>query len=196
MNFVIFERAPLIPAMVCLSMLLARAQVDSGGGIAPLGGGVNHSSIGAPIQTDGPFAGLIDILYPPAPALDPEADTDGDGLPDSWEVAQLGSLNSGANVDVDGDGTTNMMEYLAGTNPQSSASVFRPTTHMANGKLILTVPTVSNRSYRLWGTENLNSAWTQHDTITGDGSTVQWEYLISQSTRYFLRIEILIALQN
>ena len=174
----------------------AFAQIDSGGGLAPLGGGANHSSIGAPLQTGGGVSGLIEILYPPAPALDPEADTDGDGLPDSWEMAQLGSLNSGANADADGDGTTNMMEYLAGTNPLSAASVFRPATHTSAGKLILTVPTVSNRSYRVWGTANLKSSWTHHDTILGDGSTVQWEYLMSQSTRYFLRIEILIPESN
>ncbi len=148
------------------------------------------------MQTGGGATGLIEILYPPAPVLDPEADTDGDGLPDSWETEQFGSLNATASADPDGDGTTNMMEYLAGTNPLSAASVFRPATHTSGGKLILTVPTVSNRSYRVWGTANLQSAWTQHDTIVGDGATVQWEYLMSQSPRYFLRIEILIPEPN
>jgi hypothetical protein len=179
-----------------LSVLSARGNIDSGGGLAPLGGGANHSSIGAPLQKGGVVTGLIEILYPPAPVLDPEADTDGDGLPDSWETEQFGSLNATATGDPDGDGTTNMMEYLAGTNPLSVASVFRPTTHISGGKLIQTVPTVSNRSYRVWGTANLNSAWIQHDTISGDGTTVQWEYLMSQSTRYFLRIEILIPPPN
>jgi hypothetical protein len=179
-----------------LSVMPARGTIDSGGGLAPLDGGTNHSSIGAPLQTGGAVTGLIEILYPPAPVLDPEADTDGDGLPDSWEMERFGSLNATASADADGDGTTNMMEYLAGTNPLSVASVFRPTTQTADGKLVLTVPTVSNRSYRVWGTANLNSPWTQHDTISGDGTTVQWEYLMSQSTRYFLRIEILIPESN
>jgi hypothetical protein len=179
-----------------LSVLPARGTIDSGGGLAPLGGGANHSSIGAPLQTGGAVTGLIEILYPPAPVLDPEADTDGDGLPDSWETEQFGSLNATASADADGDGTTNMMEYLAGTNPLSAASVFRPATHSSGGKLVLTVPTVSNRSYRVWGTANLLSSWTQHDTISGDGTMVEWEYLMSQSARYFLRIEILIPEPN
>ena len=160
--------------------------------MADLGGGTNHSSIGAPLATGGSVVGLMEILYPPAPALDPEADTDGDGLPDSWEDENFGNLAADATADSDGDGTTNMMEYLAGTGPGSATSAFRPTSHVANGNLVLTVPTVAGRSYRVWGTANLQGAWTQHDTITGNGSTVEWLYALSQSPRYFLKIEILI----
>lgn len=172
----------------------ALAAIDSGGGLSDLGTGTNHSSIGAPLATGGSVVGLIEILYPPAPALDPEADTDSDELPDSWEDEHFGNLTATATADSDGDGTTNLMEYLAGTNPASAASVFRPASHVAGGNLVLTVPTVSGRSYRVWGTANLQSSWTQHDTISGDGSSVAWEYLMSQSVtgRYFLKIEILI----
>lgn len=172
----------------------ALAAIDSGGGLSDLGNGANHSSIGAPLATGGSVVGLIEILYPPAPAPDPEADTDGDGLPDSWEDEHFGNLTATATADSDGDGTTNLMEYLAGTDPGSAASVFRPASHVAGGNLVLTVPTVSGRSYRVWGTANLQSSWTQHDTISGDGSSVAWEYLMSQSAtgRYFLKIEILI----
>jgi len=182
-----------------LSLLLALASgalaaIDSGGGLSDLGSGTNHSSIGAPLATGGSVVGLIEILYPPAPALDPEADTDSDGLPDFWEHENFGNLTATATADSDGDGTTNLMEYLAGTNPSSAASVFRPASHVAGGNLVLTVPTVSGRSYRVWGTANLQGSWTQHDTIAGDGSSVAWEYLMSQSAtgRYFLKIEILI----
>jgi hypothetical protein len=170
----------------------ALAAIDSGGGLSDLGTGTNHSSIGAPLATGGSVVGLMEILYPPAPALDPEADTDGDGLLDSWENENFGNLTATATADSDGDGTTNLMEYLAGTDPASAASVFRPTSHVAGGNLVLTVPTVSGRSYRVWGTSNLQGAWTPHDTIIGNGSTVEWLYALSQSPKYFLKIEILI----
>ena len=51
-------------------------------------------------------------------------DTDGDGIPDSWETAN--GFNPGsaadANLDTDGDGFSNKAEYLAGTNPRNPQS--------------------------------------------------------------------------
>lgn len=185
---------PVLFGAACSGVALAN--IDSGGGVSNLGGGTNHASIGAAYSTSGSATGVIEILYPAAPALDPASDTDSDGLPDSWENQQFGNLMANAAADSDGDGTTHMMEYLAGTNPNSAASVFRPTTHTSGGNLVLTVPTVSDRNYRVWGTANLNGAWTQHDTIRGDGSTVEWLYQLNQSSRYFLRIEILIPQPN
>ena len=182
----------IIPQMCAIFVFTGHAAIDSGGGLADLGGGANHSSIGAPLATGGSVAGLMEILYPPAPALEPAADTDSDGLPDSWEDENFGNLTATATADSDGDGTTNLIEYLAGTDPGSAASVFRPTSHAAEGNLVLSVPTVSGRSYRVWGTANLHGTWTQHDTIAGDGTTVEWLYALSQSPKYFLKIEILI----
>lgn len=46
------------------------------------------------------------------------ADSDNDGLPDAWELAEFGEIGLyGANDDPDGDGLTNLQEYLAGTKP-------------------------------------------------------------------------------
>jgi len=176
--------------------LPVRAAIDSGGGVSKLGGETNHSSIGAAYATSDTATGVIEILFPIMPTLDPAADSDSDSLPDSWENQHFGNLTANATADSDGDGTTNLMEYLAGTNPNSADSVFRPTTHTSGGNLVLSVPTVLERSYRVWGTANLQGPWTQHDTITGDGSTVEWLYQLNQSARYFLRIEILLPQPN
>jgi len=49
-----------------------------------------------------------------------EMDTDLDGLPDSWEMANFGTLAYGPNDDPDNDGLTNHQEFQLGTNPNNS----------------------------------------------------------------------------
>jgi hypothetical protein len=44
-------------------------------------------------------------------------DTDYDGLPDDWETEHFGHLSNGPDEDIDGDGLTNMQEYLWKTDP-------------------------------------------------------------------------------
>ena len=51
-------------------------------------------------------------------------DSDGDGMQNSWEIANGLNPNSGADaaLDTDGDGKTNLQEFLAGTDPRNPAS--------------------------------------------------------------------------
>ena len=51
----------------------------------------------------------------------PPADTDGDGLPDAWEMQYFGNLGQTAGGDPDGDGLTNLQEYQQGRNPTKVA---------------------------------------------------------------------------
>jgi hypothetical protein len=53
-------------------------------------------------------------------------DEDGDGIPDSWEQQYFGPANNCApGADPDGDGMSNLSEYLADTNPTNAISVLR-----------------------------------------------------------------------
>jgi hypothetical protein len=45
------------------------------------------------------------------------ADSDSDGLPDVWELQYFGNLTQGPNGDPDGDGVSNLLEYLQGRDP-------------------------------------------------------------------------------
>lgn len=47
----------------------------------------------------------------------PADDTDGDGMLDAWEIQYFGNLNQTASGDFDGDGVSNLDEYIRGLNP-------------------------------------------------------------------------------
>src|SRR5690606_18558172 len=52
-------------------------------------------------------------------------DSDGDGMPDDWELLYELDPNSSADADEDpdNDGMSNLNEYRAGTNPRLASSV-------------------------------------------------------------------------
>jgi hypothetical protein len=89
-------------------------------------------------------------------------DSDADGMPDSWEIANgLQENTDDSATDADGDGQPNLAEYLAGTNPQAAASVFaiQSITTTAADQITLTWPGVSGRSYQVWSSPDLGD-WT------------------------------------
>jgi len=58
----------------------------------------------------------------------PGADSDGDGIPDAWELQNFGNLTTAnASSDADGDGQSDKNEYLADTNPVDASSNLRIT---------------------------------------------------------------------
>ncbi len=68
-------------------------------------------------------------------------DSVGDGIPDWWRLRYFGvaaSTNnrSCASADPDGDGMSNLREYLAGTDPTNSASVFKVVTLAVTGSSV------------------------------------------------------------
>ena len=53
-------------------------------------------------------------------------DTDGDGMPDDWEMEHFGTLDRDGTGDFDGDGISDLDEYLNGTDPASSNAPTAP----------------------------------------------------------------------
>ena len=83
---------------------------------------------GTPTYPD--FATRDNLVYDP-PRLTVEGvligpdDDDEDGLPDDWERLFLGGRDFSGDDDPDGDGVTNITEWLQGTDPGSEHSVLR-----------------------------------------------------------------------
>ena len=65
------------------------------------------------ITDDGAVSGTGRLIIDP----DGTSDNDADGLPDAWELANLGNLSSDGSGDHDGDGLTNALEFRTGANP-------------------------------------------------------------------------------
>jgi hypothetical protein len=107
----------------------------------------------------------------------PAADGDHDGLPDLWEALNgLDPLDTedGA-ADFDGDGHSNLQEYLAGTQHTNANSVFaiQDLTKASPGALYF--PSATGRFYSLFYSTSLlhDSAWTPlTNSIPGTGGTI------------------------
>jgi hypothetical protein len=72
-------------------------------------------------------------------------DTDGDGLPDSWEILYFGNLTQNGSGDFDGDGINNATEFTEGTNPNNAASL-RPrlTVQVIGSGQVVVEPSLTN----------------------------------------------------
>jgi hypothetical protein len=95
------------------------------------------------------------------------ADTDGDGIPDSYESTYPTILNSGnpadAFQDPDGDMMNNLQEYIAGTVPTNGASYLKlePLQFLPGNNAILQFDAVSNRTYTIDFRDTLDGqTWT------------------------------------
>jgi hypothetical protein len=86
--------------------------------------------LGAPSREDKPsFATAKDVVnWPEYRPGEPPADSDHDGMPDWWELKYgLNPHNpADANQDMDGDGYTNLEEYLNGTDPTQYVDYRKP----------------------------------------------------------------------
>ena len=112
-----------------------------------------NAKSGGGVLFDALEAGAKENYFGYPPAAD---DSDGDALPDSWEISSFWTLAHGANDDPDGDGVANRAEYLAGTHPNNSGSIFTLTGGQADGTEVqVGWSTVSGKNYQLMRSESL-----------------------------------------
>ncbi|MBU1692980.1 MAG: hypothetical protein KJ726_08320 [Verrucomicrobia bacterium] len=85
-------------------------------------------------------------------------DVDDDGMNDDWEQYYFGAGGAEPDGNFDGDPFSNLQEYIAGTDPTNSLSIFR--LEMAAGSIqpVLQFLARTNRLYTLWFKTNLLEA--------------------------------------
>ncbi len=103
------------------------------------------------------------------------ADHDNDGVADAFELAW--GMNrfdpSDATLDIDHDGHRALAEYLLGLNPTRSDR-FAWTTSRSGNNLIVSFPTLPQRTYRVYWSNDLLSWSPGSAVISGDGNMKQW----------------------
>jgi hypothetical protein len=123
--------------------------------------------------------------------------SDTDGIPDWWRLAYFGHARGSAadksrgSDDADGDGASNLNEFLAGTDPLNPASVFK-ITHVAivDNNVQVSFSTVTNRTYQLQRRDSLDasSSWTNigsQTTGTGTGAVLTDIGGATNTARYY-----------
>jgi hypothetical protein len=105
------------------------------------------------------------------------ADTDLDGIPDEYEIANGLNryVNDSGTTDTDGDGTTNMSEFIFG----QSANIpdhygWTTTTDPLTRNVTVTFPTLVGRTYRVLYSHSLIGWLDGSGVVTGDGTTKSW----------------------
>lgn len=128
------------------------------------------------------------------------ADSDDDGVADEFEIAN--GMNrfspADATLDTDADGNTALAEYLFGLNPSASdrydwTTIRNPTTSFYE----ITFPTLLQRGYQVWWSDDLLTWQPATAVIAGDGMAKIWvdDGVVTGSApsatqRRFYRVEV------
>jgi hypothetical protein len=104
------------------------------------------------------------VSHQPAASVVVLADSDRDGIPDTWESAyELDpNLATDAEDDPDRDTMSNREEYIAGTNPKDDTSYLQVEEVLPGNSATISFQAVSNRTYTVEYCDDLSStAWTK-----------------------------------
>ena len=114
-------------------------------------------------------------------------DTDGDGMDDNWEMTYFNTLARDGSGDFDGDGMTDLQEYLAGTDPLNPSSALRLQLIHTNSSL-LRFTAIANHSYTIQYNDSLQAGtWQRLIDITATPSTqiIQVQDSTPRSGRFY-----------
>jgi len=124
-------------------------------------------------------------------------DQNEDEIPDDWQVTYFGNIfayDAQWNIDADLDGMTAYQEWVSGTDPQDTESVFHiQELAVQQNNLTLSWPTKPGRTYRVWMRRNMVGPWEpypdEQSDVIGDG-TVKMLSLTNPAPSAFFKVEV------
>lgn len=118
-----------------------------------------------------------------------EGDTDGDDLPDAWEIEHFGSLVQDGAGDADQDGFSNLIEFKVGTRPNDKAS--KPDTTVSIWPAVeIGFPTMKELRYQLQGSDDLQTWINLKELIPGTGAPVSTFERVQDGRMKFYRVVV------
>lgn len=131
------------------------------------------------------------------------ADSDGDGIPDPWELQMTGVLTvlSGGSHDADDDGVCDASEYGAVTAPLDDQSLLTFTAFSRSGTTdSLTWTVRPTRFYALWQAPAVSNgaAWAQNalGVISPDAGPAMTRTVNTASSAQFYRVQTVLPLSE
>jgi Tol biopolymer transport system component len=118
-----------------------------------------------------------------------QGDSDNDGIDDDWEVAYFDNLERNGAGDYDGDGQSDLQEFLSGTDPRNSGSVLRvlTITPMGGGSTTVVWSAVPNRNYAVQYKDSLEApGWANASAVvTAHSTSESFVHASSAAGRYY-----------
>lgn len=116
-------------------------------------------------------------------------DSDGDQMPDAWEIQYFGSTNAQPEAHGDADTQNNLAEYIAGTDPTDSNSFFSMSNY-ATGSFIVEWPSVAGRVYRVHWANSLTNEFQPLDPVVEHPQNSYTDTAHSAEDRGFYKVEV------
>ncbi len=189
----IFVRDRILDTTLLASLNLQGTASGNSGSSRPILGADGRSVAFFSFADDlvaGDFNGNRDVFV-----LRLEADdSDGDSLPDDWELAYFGDLGRDGTGDHDGDSHTDLQEFLAGTDPTNTGDILRVMTMtFLGGDTTVLWNATPGKSYRVQFKTNLSDpGWVDLQVIVT--ATNSSAYVVDDSggaeTQKFYRVRL------